>query len=94
MQIMNKSVLILACLAFPLAAWAADAKPTAKPNGKSAKPAATAPAPAASPINSRAAVHASKARGSDMGACRKQAEDKGLRDVEAKQFMVTCMRSK
>ena len=91
---MNKSALILVCLAFPLAAWAADAKPTNKANSKSAKPAAGAPATAASAVNSRAAVRASKARGSDMGACRKQAEDKGLRDVEVKQFMVTCMKTK
>lgn len=91
---MNKSVLILACLAFPLAGWAADAKSTVKPSGKPGRAAASAPAPAASAVNSRAAVRASKARGSDMGACRKQAEDKGLRDLEAKQFMVTCLRGK
>jgi len=92
---MNKSALIFVCLAFPLAAWAADAKSDVKSKGKPTKPAATAPSTTASaPTNARAAVRASKMRGTDMGACRKQADDKQLRDVEAKQFMVSCMNAK
>ena len=91
---MNKPALIFACLVLPVAAWAADGHAAAKPGGKRARPVATASAPAASAVDSRVAVRASKTRGLDMSVCRKQAEDKGLRDVEAKQFMVACMRAK
>ena len=91
---MNKSVLIALCLALPMAAWSADGKAAAKTHVKPPKPAASAPAAqaAASAVDSRVAVRASKSRVSDMGACRKKAADQGLHEVEAKQFIVTCLR--
>lgn len=91
---MNKSLLIAVCLVLPMAAWSADGKAAAKTHAKPAtKPAASAPAAqAASAVDSRVAVRASKSRVSDMGACRKKAADQGLHEVEAKQFIVTCLR--
>ncbi len=90
---MNKSLLIAVCLALPMVAWSADGKAAAKTHAKPAKPAASAPAArAASAVDSRVAVRASKSRVSDMGACRKKAADQGLHEVEAKQFIVTCLR--
>jgi hypothetical protein len=85
MQIMKKSLLLAACLVLPLAGFAADAK---APAGKTA----AAPAPAASAINSREAVQASKQRGSAMGACQQQATDKGLIGVERKTFLAACVK--
>lgn len=90
---MNKSLLIAVCLALPMAAWSADAKSEAKSNVKSARPAASAPAArAASAVDSHSAVRASKTHVSNMGACRQKAADQGLREVEAKQFIVGCLR--
>jgi Skp family chaperone for outer membrane proteins len=79
MQIMKKSLLlVVACLALPLATFAADTKP--------------ARAPAASAVNSREAVQASKQRGSAMGACQQKATDQKLVGEERKTFLVTCMK--
>jgi hypothetical protein len=94
MQIMKKFLLIAACLALPLASFAADNKP-AHAKGASAPAhakAARAPAPSASSVSSREAVHASKMRGSANGACQKKATDQKLSGDERKAFMVTCMK--
>lgn len=87
---MMKSLLTVVCLAFPLAAVAADAKHPAKP----ATVAASAPAQVAKLASSREAVRASKERGSAMGACQKQAADQRLTGVERKQFLTTCLKVK
>jgi hypothetical protein len=77
MQIMKKSLLVVvACLALPLATFAADTKP----------------APAASAASAREAVQASKQRGSAMGACQQKATDQKLVGEERKTFLVTCMK--
>jgi hypothetical protein len=47
---------------------------------------------AVSASDSRAALHASKARGSHMSACRKDAVDRGLHDVELKAALADCMK--
>jgi hypothetical protein len=88
MKIMKKSLLLVACLALPLATFAADAK-QAPAKGNTAT--ASAPAPAASAIDSHAAVKASKMRGSANGACQQKATDQKLMGEERKSFMVKCM---
>jgi hypothetical protein len=92
MKIMKKSLLLVACLALPLATFAADGKqaPHKDKHGAAAASAA-APAPAASAIDSHAAVKASKMRGSANGACQKKATDQKLMGEERKSFMVKCM---
>jgi hypothetical protein len=79
---MKKTVLILACLALPLAALAADAK------HHGAQPVASA----ASAVDNHAAIRASKARGSHMSTCRKEAVDRGLTGVELKTSLAECMK--
>jgi hypothetical protein len=92
---MKKHLFVFACLALPLAALASNDKGGAKPPAKAASAAAhpaSRPAPyVKSADESRANVQVSKMRKSDMGACQKEAADKGLHDVERKQFLVTCM---
>jgi hypothetical protein len=85
MQIMKKSLLLaVACLALPLATLAAEPK---------AIPVKAAPAAsAASAINSRNAVQASKQRSSAMGACQQQATDQKLMGAERKTFLAACMK--
>jgi hypothetical protein len=78
MQIMKKSLLVVvACLALPLATFAAD----------------TQPMPPASAASARAAVQASKHRGSAMGACQQKATDQKLVGEERKTFVATCMKA-
>ncbi|MDH5329730.1 MAG: hypothetical protein OEW27_07260 [Aquincola sp.] len=99
---MKKHLFVIACLALPLAALAANNKGGAKPPAAAASAAAKpASQPASQPARhartadeSRASVQASKQRKSDMGACQKQADDKRLRDVERKQFVAACMSGK
>lgn len=82
---MNKSFLIAACLIFPLAAMAADAKAPA------ATPAAPAPA-ASSAVDAHAAARASKIQSTKSGACRQEVADRGLSGVEYKTAFVECMK--
>jgi hypothetical protein len=94
---MSKSLLAVICLALPLAAFAAegkhDNKPTHVAGAKHPAKAPTSPASSASAAaDSRAAVKASKMRGSGMGACQKKAADQKLGVEERKAFMVTCMK--
>ncbi|MEY4747816.1 MAG: hypothetical protein RIQ60_30 [Pseudomonadota bacterium] len=88
---MNKLALLLACIALPVAAVAADAKADPKAAGN---PPTNAPAPAAKPkpIDSHAAVQASKQRGSNMGACREEATARGLTGDAYKAAIATCMK--
>jgi hypothetical protein len=98
MQIMKKHLLVIACLALPLAAMAGDGKSEGKPqqHAKRPAPAASAPAPvaAASGVDSRAAVLASRQRSTLLGGCQRQAMDKNLSGVERKQFVLTCIAPK
>lgn len=94
MNTMKKHLILLACLALPLAALAADAKPQGKAGAKKAAPAASAPAPAASAIDSHAAVQASKQRSISMGACQRLANDRNLANDERRQFVMACLAGK
>lgn len=89
-SIMNRTLLAFACLAFPIAALAAD--PTQAPPA----PASSASAPALKPskIDSRAAVRASKDRVRLSGECRGHADQAQLENVERRQFMAACMNGK
>ena len=91
---MKKHLIILACLALPLAALAADTKPQGKAGAKKPAPAASAPAPAASAIDSHAAVHASKQRSTSMGACQSQANVQNLSGDARRQFVLSCLATK
>jgi hypothetical protein len=96
MKIMNKILLSLICLTLPIASIAADLKAgvgsaqSAKPNA----PAASAPAPKARPIDSRASVQVSKDRSRLMGSCRDKADAVELGNIERRQFMANCMSGK
>lgn len=94
MNTMKKHLIVLACLALPLAALAADTKPQGRGGAKKPAPAASAPAPAASAIDSRAAVRASKQRSTSMGACQRQANDQNLIGDARHQFVLTCLAAK
>jgi hypothetical protein len=97
---MKKLLLILSVLSISIAAVAADGKtkgadnkaqastPAAKSSPKAASTPPAASAPAAT--EARAAAKASKQRSTKMAACRKEATDKGLRDVELKSAIAAC----
>ena len=94
---MKKHLLVIASLVLPLAAMAGDGKPEGKAQqGKRPVPAASAPAPvaAASGVDSRAAVQASRQRSTALGGCQRQAMDKNLSGVERKQFVLACIAAK
>lgn len=96
MQIMKKQIIVLAAIVAPLFAMAGN-KP-AKHHAAPAKPAASAPAAQApaqvKPAESRAAVEASKNRGSAMGGCRQEAADAKLLGQERKAYITKCMAGK
>jgi hypothetical protein len=74
---MKNSLLLAACLAMPLMSFAAaPAKVDA----------------AASAAAAKEAVHASKTRGSAMGACQQKATEQKLLGEERKAFLVTCVK--
>lgn len=95
---MKKQIIVLAAIVAPLFAMAGN-KP-AKHHAAPAKQAASAPAAAASaparvkPAESRAAVEASKNRGSAMGGCRQEAADAKLLGQERKAYITKCMAGK
>jgi hypothetical protein len=98
MQIMKKHLLVIACLALssitlPLAALALEAKPVGKA-AQPRQPAASAPAAAASAVNPREALRASKMRSSSMGACQRQAADQNLNGDARRQFVLACLAKK
>ncbi len=78
---MKTSLLILTLLAAPVLAGAA------------ADPAATYK-PATPPVHAHAALVAAKQRNAVMGACQKEAAEKGLHYEERKLFLVACVNAK
>jgi hypothetical protein len=86
---MKTSLLVLALLTAPVIAMAADGAPAA-----TTAAAATPAKPATPPVDAHAALRASKERSTQMGACQKEAADKGLRDEERKQFLASCANGK
>lgn len=97
---MKKSILLLACLALPLAALAADAKDGGKQSAKKAghaaqaasAPAKSASAPAQPASSPREALQASKESRSKFSACQKDAIDKGLKGNELKAAIAQCRK--
>ena len=77
---MKKLSLLIACFTLPVAAFAAESAPAA------------AASAAASTAGSHAAVQASKMRGSAMGACRQDAQDRNLTGEAFKTAVAECMK--
>ena len=92
---MNKSALLLSCLALSFGALAATPKPVTAPVAALAAKPASAPASAAAlphdAVNSKAQLMAAKGRGALMSACQKKAADQDLQQVERQQFLASCM---
>ncbi|MFM2065628.1 MAG: hypothetical protein RLZZ584_537 [Pseudomonadota bacterium] len=97
---MNKTALVLACLALPLAAVAAQPAPQAqRVVQRPAAGAASAPGSAASApervqhalLDNRSAMRASKERGSQMGVCREQVAQRGLSGPAYRAALGECM---
>jgi hypothetical protein len=86
---MKTSILVLALLTAPLIAIATDGAPAT-----TGTPAAVPAKPATPPVDAHAALRASKERSTQMGACQKEAADKGLRDEARKQFLASCANAK
>jgi ribosomal protein L7/L12 len=89
---MNKSLLAIACLTLPLAVLAASPKADVKHAAPVTAAAASAPAQAASPVDTRSAVRSAQQRGTKNAACRKEATDLGLSGQALKDAMMACMK--
>jgi hypothetical protein len=83
MQIMKKQALIVLSLALPLAVIAAEAQPQVK-----------AAARAASAMDSRANVIASRQHNLQTATCQRLANDKHLSGAERRDFVLSCVAAK
>jgi hypothetical protein len=101
---MYRKLVLALLVSLPLISSAAADGAKDKP-AKGNKPAAQASAPAASPSanpaqaannhNSRKSeIQHQQSRGSKMGECQKLAADRGLKDIERKQFLGSCVAGK
>jgi hypothetical protein len=81
MQIMKKQALVLLSLALPLAVIAAEGKPAAA-------------ASAASALDSRANVIASRQHNLKTATCQRLANDKHLDGAARRDFVLTCVAAK
>jgi hypothetical protein len=81
MQIMKKQALILLSLALPLAVFAAEGKPAAA-------------ASAASALDSRAKVIASRQHSTQTATCQHLADGKHLDGAKRRDFVLACVNPK
>jgi len=88
---MKKHLIALTCLALPMIAMAGDGKPANPGAAKRPAMAASAPAPAASAIDSRKAVQAARQGTATKSSCLRQALNDNLTGDAHRQFVLTCM---